>query len=130
MNYTVPGRPPQFISPLPETTPSIVYSSTSSSAPSIVATNIVEPTRQEEIRIQLLSVPDNTLPPPSLLESQQGQNSVKHHLSSPRGRNDEPGLYQAPEDDSLLDMCTSEAVSKASNFARNLLCLAIQSSVC
>ena len=104
MNYTVPGRPPQFISPVQETAPSIVYSSTRNSAPSIVATNIVEPTSQEEINKQLLSVSDNTVPPPSLLVSQQDQNSVKHHLSSPRGRNDEPGLYQAPEDDSLLDI--------------------------
>ena len=105
MNYTVPGRPPQFISPVQETAPSIVYSSTRNSAPSIVATNIVEPTSQEEINKQLLSVSDNTVPPPSLLVSQQDQNSVKHHLSSPRDRNDEPGLYQAPEDDSLLGIC-------------------------
>ena len=117
MNYTVPGRPPQFSSP--EMISSLVNTSNDNNAPLLIKPIIVKPSRSEEINIQPLPVSDNSLPPASLpgtsstyeksigcssspMDSQQVKESIEDQLSRSRSRDDDQGLSQVPEEDTLL----------------------------
>ena len=102
MNYTVPGRPPQFSSPVPEMVSSPVDSNTENNAPLLINPIIVKSSRSEDINIQPLSMPDNSLPPASFSDSQQDQTSIKHQLSCSSSKDDDSGLSQVPEEDTNI----------------------------